>query len=421
MNSISNGNSSIREEDSLSLKPLQKRLMACLKNDDKVADVHLVGDDGIPVPALRIVLSCTSPVFEAMLYGKFSESTKATVPIAGCNHPILQNLVDYCCSDQLSLDTPDNTDDCLRLVSESIMLAELGDKYQIPGLEKAVVEAIKQWIEDDPPLSCVVFDLSHVDTTPQVRAAAWDAIVGHPHESLQSNSAHLYGGVTSLSPSKLQELYRDARHIRAKPLYMFQRLLEWYMSKLAFNDEDQDQLNQICKDATGNIHLAAIDPRDLQDVVRKAPFVDKDDLMKAFMEQAMLAHRFGLDFSVDYKNGDQPHCLHVMVEGAGIKRINGIYVQDETPIMALIQQQFTKRNPVTGEQVFLVQGREDGLWFICDPSQYYYHCKSPEVLPSTGWVAVSEHGSPPAPTCKFFFYHDPGEEEEEDEEPPDEE
>ena len=32
---------------------------------------------------------------------------------------------------------------------------------------------------------------------------------------------------------------------------------------------------------------------------------------------------------------------------------------------------------MTGEQVFLVQGREDGLWGVCDPAQYFYNCKSP--------------------------------------------
>jgi BTB/POZ domain len=359
-----------KKEDSISLKPLQKRLMACLKNDDKVADVHLVGDDGIPVPALRIILSCTSPVFEAMLYGKFSESTKAVVPISGCNCRILQNLVDYCCSDQLNLITSTaDDDDILQLVTESILLAELGDKYEIPGLEAAVVKSIKQWIEDDPSLACVVFNLSHSEATPQVRAAAWQIILECPQEALQSSPTHLHGGITSLSPPKLQELYQDVQKLRVKPLYMFHRLLEWYMSRQGIDDEDNEQVTQVCREAVGHIDLAAIDPQDLHGVVKNAPFVAKDDVMQAFMQQAMMAHRFGLDFSVKYNHGDQPQCRRVMVEGAGIKRIDGIYVQDETPIMALIRQQFTKRDPATGEQVFLVQGKEDGVWFICDPSQ----------------------------------------------------
>lgn len=398
---ISSESSSQGENDSVSLEPLQARLMACLKNT-KVADVHLVGDDGVQIPALRCVLSCTSPVFEVMLYGEFSESKKSAIPIAGANSNVLQNLVDYCCSDTLSLTLTEG--DALRAVSESIMLAELGDKYQIPGLESAVSGCLRQWIEKDPPLACVVFDVCHAEATPEVRDLAWQVILERPHAALQPNGTHLHGGITSLSHAKLQELFQGARQIRARPLYMFERLLDWYLSKLAIEDEDKEQVAQICREAAGHIHLAAIDPRDLQQVVNKAPFIDKEDVMNAFMEQAMLAQKFGLDFSVAYRHGDQPQCRRVLVEGAGVERINGIYLQDETPITALIQQQFTKR--IADEQIFLVQGREDGLWFICDPTQYYYHCKSPHVMPSTGWIVVSDHGVPPAPTCKFFFYND---------------
>jgi len=422
--------SSSASSPSSSLTPLQQRLMACLKlNDDKVADVFLVGDDGIPVPALRCVLSCTSPVFDRMLYGEFAESSqKCKIPIPGMTQSILQQLVEYCCSDTLNTGVLQKAalayknglisgDFCPpNHVTDSVLLAELGDKYQIPGLEVAVVKYLEEEVmKEDAELSCIIFDLCNPDMTPQVHAAAWKLISQHPQDALlhdQSPTTVMFGcGISCLGPEKLKELFEDVNQIEAPPLFMFQRLLDWYESKQECLPEgySSQDIDNICRQAAGRIHLASIDPYGLKNIVMKAPFVDQNDILEAFMDQAILAHKFGLDFSQPYMHGDQPRCRHVLVEGAGVERINGVYRQDESPITALIQQQFTKQCPGNngdgGNNIYLVQGKEDCLWFICDASQYYYHTKTPGVLPSTGWFVVSE-GRAPAPTCKFFFYND---------------
>ncbi|CAB9499610.1 expressed unknown protein [Seminavis robusta] len=392
------------------LQPLQRRLMKVLKENvansqNSVADVHLVGDDGIAVPALRCILSCTSPVFERMLFGQFSENKlHAHIPIPGVNSTVLKWLVEYCCSDALisfANQLSETDTHVTQQVTHAVLLAELGDKYQIPGLEMAVVKFLKQWMKDDPPLACIVFDLSHRDVTPLIRAASWKLLLSSEQQSALE-------GITGLSAPRLVELYQHATQIQASPLFLLERLLEWYNHH---KEEDDTAATATCRKASTYIQLSAIDPVSLQTIVRRAPFMDPQHILDAFMEQALLAHNLGLDFShTNYQQGEQPRCRHVLIQGAGIDKINGIYVQDEPPITALIQQQFTKRNESTGEQVFLVQGREDGLWFICDPAQYYYHCKSPvDVLPSTGWSVVSSSQTDisPAPTCKFFFYHNP--------------
>jgi BTB/POZ domain len=476
------------------LQPLQNRLWAVLNNKKeedtpKMADVYLVGDDGIAVPALKCILSCTSPVFDRMLFGTFKESQQPgiKIPIQGVNSNVLQYLIEYCCSDQLgslgdnhhllkkqedkqgdfsNASSLDSSSESLlakrQQVIDAVSLAELGDKYQIPGLEAAIVPFVKQWMQEDPSLACLVFDGSRSETTPLIRAAAWKIIVKRPNEALLQLSSSIIsstqatrmrtktaltpvdtsccceyrGGIQALSAERLLELYEHATQIRATPLFLFQRLLEWYHyhtdnatdnqqngtssennNKDCNGDDNDDSTTAcaVCQECSRHLTLSAIDPVALKTIVRPAPFMDPQVLLEAFMEQALLAHHLGLDFAqTHYQPGEPPRSRRVLVQGAGVDGINGVYVQDEPPITVLIQQQFTKRNVVSGDQpVFLVQGREDGLWFICDPAQYYYHCKSPaDVLPSTGWKVVSSQidgngmGIAPAPTCKFFFYLD---------------
>ena len=78
---------------------LSTDLMACLGRED-IADMHLIGTDGVKVPAFRSILACRSDVFCKMLLGNFEESSSNEVEL-DYDSNVLKAVVEFCITDNV--------------------------------------------------------------------------------------------------------------------------------------------------------------------------------------------------------------------------------------------------------------------------------------------------------------------------------
>ena len=78
---------------------LTQRMIACL-NNDKMADVHLIGDDGIRVNGCKFILGSVSSSLQTLLYQ--GDEDKSEVHFPDCRAKTLKALVEFACSDMLN-------------------------------------------------------------------------------------------------------------------------------------------------------------------------------------------------------------------------------------------------------------------------------------------------------------------------------
>jgi hypothetical protein len=187
-----------------------ERIKACLKNNI-MTDVALVGDDGIPIAAIRCVLGSASPVLKEMLY----TSTIATptsssdtihnggvltskdedglvlmlqpqkslmIRIPGFRRRTIKALVEYCCSDSnlmqtsffksifphknTTTTTTKTTASSFRIpinpakaVTDLLDFANIAIKYEIPKVPQQVVDDfVIPLTKQVPPMACIVMN-----------------------------------------------------------------------------------------------------------------------------------------------------------------------------------------------------------------------------------------------------------------------
>lgn len=83
---------------------------------NKFCDVILLADDGVKIPAHKVILASASPVFLTMFNENFKEKNKQVIPIKGINSTILNVLFDYIYTFKLNVTVENvevNIDRCL--------------------------------------------------------------------------------------------------------------------------------------------------------------------------------------------------------------------------------------------------------------------------------------------------------------------
>lgn len=60
-----------------------------------MCDVILLADDGVRIPAHKVILASGSPVFLSMFNGNFKEKHEEIVPIKEIDSDILENIIKY--------------------------------------------------------------------------------------------------------------------------------------------------------------------------------------------------------------------------------------------------------------------------------------------------------------------------------------
>ena len=372
-----------------------RRLLAGLR-DGKMADIELVGDDGIHVPALRCVLACASPVMHKLLYGDSKKAASPLVKISGCSNKTLRALVEYCCSDELNASIWDGNCPPAEIVKDIVALARVSHAYAIPNMEERVLEGINPLMAAIPPLACVVFNFADINSTREIHRSALHAIRERPYICLQQDGQSV-GGIVSLFPDKLKEIFRDTS-IEVDELFLFKALLRWR----AYNQDTYSNVNAICRQLVSYVKLSNIDPNDLKTYVIGSDLVDERTIIDALLEQSITATKEGLAFAT-LRGKRLDERVRVMIQGAGSSECNGIYKQVHREGTLLC---YSKR--VSEKRTLLLLKDSHMSWKICDNHHVYYEWKGSredqyDQFPVSGWtVTAHTAGESPAPTVKWF-------------------
>lgn len=120
-------------------KPSIRERSKFIFNNDLFSDVKFVvrardgeSESNQVVPAHKLVLSISSPVFEAMFYGEFAE-TKDSIELPDCDYASLLELFRYMYSDEVNLSG-----------SNVMGVLYLAKKYMVPSLAKNCSEYLSK-------------------------------------------------------------------------------------------------------------------------------------------------------------------------------------------------------------------------------------------------------------------------------------
>ena len=356
-----------------------RRLLAGLR-DGKMADLELIGDDGVKVPALRCVLACSSPVMHNLLYGEPSREASSVIKIGGCSSRTLRALVEYCCSDELNASIWDGSCPPAEIVKDIVALARVAHAYGIPNMEERVLEGINPLMGAIPPLACVVFNFADPNTTASIYQAALGMIRKNPYVCLQQEG-HNMGGLVCLSPQKVKDIVQDTS-LQVDELFLFKQLLRWR----AFNRNVFPNSADICKELVNFINLSYIDPSDIKATVVDSGLVEDRKVIDALLEQAISATREGLAFAAMRGTYGKDQ-IYAMIRDAGTPECNGLYKQIKRDDTALC---FAK---VIDEKRMMVLLKDStSTWKICDHNEIFYEWRVEEdgnsgQFPVSGWLA----------------------------------
>jgi len=383
-----------KDENEQPIMTATKRLLAGLRSG-KMADIELVGDDGIRVPALRCVLACASPVMHDLLYGDPSRATAKTIKISGCSNKTIRALVEYCCSDELNASIWDGNCPPAEIVKDIVALARVAHAYGIPNVEERVLEGVNPLMGAIPPLACVVFNFADPTTTRDIHDCALEMIREKPYLCLQQEGQNV-GGLVCLSPDKVKEIIRDTG-IQVDELFLFKQVMRWR----AYNKNHYANTVAICKQLVTYINFTYIDPRDLKDVVLDSGMVEDRMVIDALLEQSISATNEGLAFAT-MRGSQSKDQIYATIQNAGVADCNGLYKQviREGTYLCFVKA-------VDDERLMMLVKDGPASWKICEKGKMYYQWQSnqeghADLFPVSGWGPASTSNMGESPTIRWY-------------------
>jgi BTB/POZ domain len=285
--------------------------------DEEISDVVLIGTDGRQVVAIRSLLAMRSRFFKKLLFGSFKESGEENV-LLGYSSLVLKAVVEYCYTDEIKT-TFENLsfEETARIM---VGLVAAGNYFELGGLMQRSYRLTCLMMDEYPALACAVLDESVSGDnchTEELSRVALGII------RLRTESALLppdtYGlGVQSLGEAAMERVMTD-HQIQANELVLFRCLKRW-----AERGGDRQAAAQ--RLAT-NIDFCKVAPSDLATIVAESELVTTEVLLTAYRSQALQAERKGMQFSQKRTLQESIHG-NVMVQGAGLRELNGIYTSD---------------------------------------------------------------------------------------------
>lgn len=393
-----------------------------------LCDVKMIGKDGMTVRAPSFLLSAHSRVLDEMLFSKPEDAAPLTNE-EDSEHDHFEDAQDTLAdvdtdhgeADGKTIRVPFATKDAIKtalhlMASHELPLSRIGDSheenvrtltqvnvimlyYKVRFLADEVDRAVRVLVNKKSNLASVVFDecnasmkIAGLDDKPkrnELLTYVFDSIREKPGESL------IDGGLRFLSPDSIQKIICDQK-IDVDEITMFHILFSWTQ---VGPGEKGDRIN-VAKGLVVNVELTLLDAKYLNTRVRFCGFVDASAVNGAIKEIE--------DHLANLSPEEQEH---VVVTGAGIDAVNGMYVRMEEDI-GLEDE----------EAVFIKEASEDEIggdyglylwrdsWAISpcvDYSNILYSHQS--ATASKGWERLkppakdwrAESGTAPAPVCEW--------------------
>ena len=355
-------------------------------------DIRFKADDGVNVFANSFIMACYSPVLEEVFFKKkkfaIYDEKKQKLTIEFCNGSVLKAAVHFCFTGELPADfnVSDNSEAVARNLAQ---LDRFATTFQVRALGEVSYRAARKLINKCAVLACAVFDelscLNGVSGLDSIKGYAIDTIREMPMDTL------LGGGVQWMNEASLECIMQD-QDIDVDEFYMFKILNAWVKDA----DRVEDRLSKAQKMAQ-SIQLKFIAVELIQSQIRESGFFEEESIRSSIraIEETLAAR--------------DPHEMErVIVEGAGLDHVNGIYVR------------VLEELGMSEEDILFVKEADDGIsdvglylygnkWNIAmctDYSNCFYSCPDNpvpqvnELVPRNGWDTYG--GMAPAPTCTYL-------------------
>lgn len=394
-----------------------------------LCDVKMIGKDGVTIRAPSFLLCAHSRVLDEMLFSNLEEAAPTQrvrrMSSLDSEHDHFEDaqdtLADIENADGKTIRVPFATQDAIQtalhlMASHELPLSRIEDSseenvrtltqvnvimlfYKVRFLADEVYRAVRVLVNKKSKLASVVFDecnasmkIAGLDDKPkrnELLTYVFDSIREKPGESL------IDGGLRFLSPDSIQKIICDQK-IDVDEITMFHILFSWTQ---VGPGSKEDRIN-VAKGLVVNVQLTLLDAKYLNTRVRYCGFVDASVVNDAIKEIE--------DHLANLSPEEQEH---VVVTGAGIDAVNGMYVRMEEDI-GLEDE----------EAVFIKEASEDEIggdyglylwrdsWAISpcvDYSNILYSHQS--EIASKGWDRLkppaedwrAESGTLPAPVCEW--------------------
>eukprot|EP00545_Synedropsis_sp_CCMP1620_P011570 CAMPEP_0119013898 /NCGR_PEP_ID=MMETSP1176-20130426/9188_1 /TAXON_ID=265551 /ORGANISM="Synedropsis recta cf, Strain CCMP1620" /LENGTH=660 /DNA_ID=CAMNT_0006967025 /DNA_START=86 /DNA_END=2068 /DNA_ORIENTATION=+ len=412
--------------------PVIEALKAAMVKDHML-DLALIANDGTRVKTCRYIMACRVESLEQRLYPTINSSIGDEEKEKGdAAHPpeqpdeislgdyppkILDALVEYCFCGELIKSTL-KTEETAESVRGMVQLAELAGNLQFRVLGDETYQWARRMMNRNPSLACVVYNVATSTAVKEFENYAVQTIEDSPMDALLRGGAEC--GIHHLSAKRLEDVFRD-HDMEVDELTAFHMLQRWVEHHTSPSRSDvagaisPEEAVEVARKCAKSIVLCYIEPTDLLSTIKTSGLFDAADIDKAIAEQGKMASErggvstFGMTRGVGSLGKNLKNLLseRVEIQGAGMRKVNGIYVRE------------TDRD---GQAMYSMGEGPDSIglfqwentWGIapsCDLSNMYYECNQvisgksePNKVPMYGWT-VSLQGENPPPSCRWIAAH----------------
>lgn len=346
-------------------------------NDSDIADVMLVGTDGLEVMAVRSILAMRSNFFRKLFFGNFSESSSPQVQL-GYSSNVIKAVVEYSYTDEIKTAFENLTFE--ETARSMVGLVAAGNYFELSGLQLRAYKLSCLMMDEYPALACAVLDeVSINNETKELGRVALGIIRLRPESSLLPPDA--YGlGVQSLGPAAMEQVMSDSE-IQTSELSLFMCLKKWAeyntpVQQQASNDTSsittrtttrrQEERREAARNMAHHIDFSKIAPSVLSTTVQSSGLVPTELLLKAYTKQALHAERKGIINGKMRCTLNEATSGSVMVQGAGLASVNGMYNSCNSPNDPL---RYSRRGsmPGFGRGTYVLQ-----TWVLQDDSKKWF-------------------------------------------------
>lgn len=374
-------------------RSLSSLLLRSLSNEG-LCDVEIVGRDEVPVEAPSYLLAVHSEVFNGMM--KANANALKRVELSFADYDAISASVHFLATHAL----PEGLEiDIIEANVRTVcQVSRFGMRFGMPSLSSQADRMARRMINRAPPLACAAFDecmmLERLDEgEDQHQHTAHDELKEYALNYLRESPLEtmMAGGTEYLSVESIKAIIGD-HDMDVDEQTMFRILHMWVKQ-----DEDEN-VEAGRAMVVSNINLAYLKTDFLNNVVRRCGFVEPAAVNEAMREIEELS---------DNRSPDEME--HVLVEGAGIDEVNGVYLRiDEDIGMKEEDVVYVKEAPEDGTYytdyaLFLFKSK----WAITtcvDSSNVLYSCEATAAdshrAPKSGWRS-GDGGTDPSPACTW--------------------
>ena len=212
------------------------------------------------IPAHKFVLSISSPVFEAMFFGKLAETTDRAIELPDCEYESLLELFRYMYSDEVNLNG-----------SNVMGVLYLAKKYMLPSLADKCIKYLQDNLDPSNVFSVLPFAQKFEEKILVDRC--WKVISKQTEEAVKSE------GFETIDRSLLAAVVqRDTLTI--EEIELFKAVEMWATKECERQAADEEAKRRILgEEIIKGIRFPIIDEKDFASVVLDSEILTKEEIV----------------------------------------------------------------------------------------------------------------------------------------------